>query len=150
MEIPQLLVHQQADMASILLQCGTGKTPFTSGAGAVVGSPTPTFLGNDVHKAAEMAEAMTDDQIRGTEGVRNMFKFFDDHPEPYQQISGHENFERAVYGNERSSHYLRIQMQAELSIAFEALLPSTTQRHRGARSLFFCVLSHKNGIRQIA
>ena len=56
-----------------------------------------------VDKAAQMVEAMTDDQIRGSDGVKNMIKFFDDHHAPHQKISDHEYFEHAVYGYERSS-----------------------------------------------
>ena len=55
-----------------------------------------------VDKAAEMAEAMTDDQIRGSDGVRNGVRIFDDHHAQCQKISDHEDFERELYGYERS------------------------------------------------
>ena len=38
-----------------------------------------------VNKAAEIAEGMTDDQIRGSDGVRNTIKLFDDHCAPYKK-----------------------------------------------------------------
>ena len=44
-----------------------------------------------VDKAVEEADAMKDDQIGGSD------KFFDDHNAPYQTVSDHEEFERAVY-----------------------------------------------------
>ena len=49
-----------------------------------------------------MAEAIMDDQIRGS-GVRNIFLFFDDHYPPYKKISNPEDFDSAVYRDTRSS-----------------------------------------------
>ena len=53
-----------------------------------------------VDKAAEMVDAVTHDQIRGSDGARNVKQF----PTSRRaRISDHEDFERAVYGSERSS-----------------------------------------------
>ena len=45
-------------------------------------------------------QSMTDDQIRGSDGVRNIMQFIDDYA-PYPKISDHEDFERAAHGHER-------------------------------------------------
>ena len=78
-----------------------------------------------VDTAAKMAEAKTDDQIRGSDGVRNILQFFDDHCAPYQKISDHEDFERAVNGYERSStetHTAYVTKKRELFQRYEKAL----------------------------
>ena len=102
-------------MASNFLRYGTGRTPFTNGDGR----KEPYRCGNSdiledrcgvrvfrhglVDNSAKMPEAVTDDQIRGSDGVRNMMQLFDDHHAPYQKIPDHEDFERADYRYERPS-----------------------------------------------
>ena len=118
MEIPRLqLHHPQADMASILLWCGTGRPPLTNGDGGkephCCGKLTPIFPRNDAAsecfgtalwtRLQRGAEAMVDDQIQGSDGVRNIVQFFDDHHAPYQTIIDHEDFQCAVHAYERSS-----------------------------------------------
>ena len=51
----------------------------------------------------EERRGTTDDPIRVSDGVRNITKFFDDHCAPDQNITDHEDFNRAVYGYEGSS-----------------------------------------------
>ena len=72
------------------------------------GKPTPTWRPcvsacTLWTRLQRWAEAAADDQIRGSDDLRNVFKFFDDHNEPYQRISDREDFEHAVHGYERSS-----------------------------------------------
>ena len=91
MEIPRLQLHPQADIPSNLFRCGTGRTPFTNCDSGkepyCCVKLTPTFLRNDVasvffrhvlvDKAGEKADAMTDDEIRESDAVRNCLQFFD-------------------------------------------------------------------------
>ena len=64
-----------------------------------------------------------------------------------------KNENTTVSNKQKKTHYLRIQLLAELSSGILLKLcchlkkNSTIQRHRGARSIF-CVLSHKNNVRQ--
>ena len=113
MKTPRLQVYPQADTASILLWYGAGsewrrwkRTVLLCDADSDTPEERRSVLVSRhvlVDKAAERAEAMTDEHIRGSDGVRNITQFLDSHYAPYQKISDREDFERGVYGYEWSS-----------------------------------------------